>query len=268
MKITAILNAASAPITLDTLDSIRYYMTDQVMVLIDGFAWHSFDKVELPAHKLKGLNHGWFKSPYRNIILSLLTAYRNFPTTDWYCYLEHDCLISSSNFKKDLIEAEKNNVWCLGSDFRRNQEEKVNLSYLEKIIKDKLKENTYLLGACIFYHRNFIKLAVETEFFDKFLFYTNEFKNGFFPFYSAWDLTEHVLPTMVVYYGGEISQLSVYNEAAHLWAGNYRRYPIRYRPDIEYDTELFLQASIIHPLKTLNHPIRDFYRSKRQKEEV
>ena len=268
MKITAILNAYDVPVTLDTLDSIRYYMTDQVLVLIDGVAWHSFDNVELPAHKLKGLNHGWFKAPYRNIMLSLLTAYRNFPTTDWYCYLEHDCLITSSKFKKDLIEAEKNNIWCLGADFRRNQELKINLSYLERIIKDKFKECTYLLGACVFYHRNFIKLAVENEFFEKFLFYTNEFKGGFFPFYTAWDLTEHVLPTMVMYYGGEISQLAVYNEDFKKWTGNYRRYPIRYRPAIEYEPELFLQASIIHPSKLYTDPIRDFNRAKRQKEKV
>jgi hypothetical protein len=268
MKITAILNAYDVPVTLDTLDSIRYHMTDQVLVLVDGVAWNSFKNVELPAHKLKGLNHGWFKAPYRNIMLSLLTAYRNFPTTDWYCYLEHDCLITSSNFKKDLIEAERDNIWCLGSDFRRNQELKVDLSYLEKIIKDKLEEYVYLLGSCIFYHRNFIKLAVENEFFDKFLFYTNEFKNGFFPFYTAWDLTEHVLPSIVKYYGGEILQLSVYNEDFKKWAGNYRRYPIRYRPDIEYEPELFLQASIIHPIKRYTDPIRDFYRARRQKEEV
>ena len=266
MNITAILNAYDVPVTLDTLDSVRYHMTDQVLVLVDGVIWHSFDNVELPAYRLKGFNHGWYKSSYRNIILSLLTAYRNFPTTDWYCYLEHDCLITSSKFKKDLIEAEKHNIWCLGADFRRNQE--VNLSYLEKIIKEELREQVYLLGVCVFYHKSFIKLAVENEFFEKFLFYTNEFKNGFFPFYTAWDLTEHVLPSMVVHYGGAISQLAAFNEECKKWTGNYRRYPIRYRPDIEYDTELFLQASIVHPLKKYADPIRDFHRAKRQKEEV
>lgn len=264
MKITAILNANDIPVTLDTLESIRHHMTEQVIVLIDGVAWNFFNKIEIPAYKLKGFNHGWFKASYRNIILSLLTAYRNFPLTDWYCYLEHDCLISSSNFKKDLAEAGKNNVWCLGSDLRRN--EAVDLSYLETILNDKLEEVVYLFGGCVFYSGGFIRAAV--EFFEKFLFYTNDFKRGFFPLYSGLNLTEHLLPTIIQYYGGNFSQLSVWHEGTQRWAGNYRRYPIRYRPEIEYDPELFLQASIIHPVKTLNHPIRDFYRSKRQKEEV
>ncbi len=262
MKITAILNTHGVPeITLDTVDSIRYYMTDNILVVVDGVAYDKFTGVNLPAYKLKGFNHNWYKSPYRNIVLGLYTAATNWPDSDWYCYIEYDCLVGSPLFKKDLEEAEKDGVWCLGSDYRDKQT--VDLSLLEKIVQGKFEEVVYLLGACIFYHKNFIKVALEKEFFQRFLFYTNPFQKGFFPLYDAWDLTEHALPTIVNHFGGKIRQFSSYNQNTGMWAGNFRKYPIRFRPELTYEEQHFLQASIMHPLKSVDHPIRKYHRAKR-----
>jgi hypothetical protein len=175
--------------------------------------------------------------------------------------MEYDCLLGSSAFKKDLQKAEEEGYWCLGNDFRRNEAQ--NLVLLEKIVRGKFEEIVYLLGACIFYHKDFLKKAMEEDFFERFLFYTNDFKRGFFPFYTAWDLTEHALPTIVSYFGGKIKQLASYNQANNMWVGNFRRYPIRYRPEIEYNPDLFLQASILHPLKKISSPVRIYHREKR-----
>lgn len=262
MKITAILNTHGVPdVTLDTVDSIRHYMTDRILVVVDGVAWDTFTGINLPAYKLRGFNHNWYKSPYRNIFLGLLTAATHWQDTDWFCYIEYDCLIGSSAFKKDLEEAERDNIWCIGNDYRDKQT--VNLTFLEKIAQGKFEEVVYLLGACIFYHKDFIKIALEKEFFQRFLFYTNPFQKGFFPLYDAWDLTEHALPTIVKHFGGKIRQFATYNQMTGMWAGNYRRYPIRFRPELTYEEQHFLQASIMHPLKSLDHPIRKYHRAKR-----
>ncbi len=262
MKITAILNTHGVPeITLDTLDSIRHYMTDRVLVVIDGVAWNTYQAINLPAYKLKGFNHNWPKSPYRNIFMGLWAAANQWTDSDWYCYIEYDCLLGSSAFKKDLIEAEQEKVWCLGNDFRDKQT--VNLSLLEKIVQGKFEEKVYLLGACIFYHKDFIKMALEKELFQRFLFYTNNFQKGFFPFYDAWDLTEHALPTIVKHYGGKIKQFASYSQDTGQWSGNFRKYPVRFRPELSYEDHHFLQASIMHPIKNVNDPIRKFHRAKR-----
>ena len=265
MKIATLLNVHSNPeLVLDTLDSIRHYMTEDILVIIDGAYWNQWAGVDLPAYKLKGFNHNWYKSPYRNIVLGLLTLGDHWINkADWFCYIEYDCLVGSSNFKKDLIEAEQQGYWCAGNDYRQKQT--VNLSILEKIVQGKFEEIVYLLGACIFYHKDFIKLALEKELFQRFLFYTNPFQRGFFPFYDAWDMTEHALPTMVKHFGGKIKQFASYNQNTGMWGGNYRKFPIRFRPEIEYNPDLFLQGAIIHPIKTFADPIRSFHRAKRQK---
>ncbi len=265
MKITAILNTHGVPNeTLDTIDSIRHYMTDRIMVVVDGVAWNQYEELAIPAYKLKGFNHNWHRSPYRNIVLGLLTAGQKWiADTDWFCYLEYDVLVTSSAYKSDLKELEKNGVWLAGNDYRTNQN--VNLRYLETIAKEKFGEKVYMLGACLFYHRDFIKVLLENEILERFLYYTNGFQQGFFPYFEAWDLTEHALPTMVKHFGGGIHQFAVYNKELCIWAGNHTRYPIRFRPELTLSEDYFLHASIMHPIKSFDNPLRLFHRSKRQR---
>ena len=262
MKITAILNTHGATdVTLDTLDSIKYYMTNRILLLVDGVAWKDYEFLPTFAYKLKGFHHGLPKSPFRNVVLGLLAAALNWEDTNWFCYIEYDCLVGSSAFRKDLLQAEKEGVFCLGNDLRINED--VDLSLVETMIKTKFEERAYLLGACIFYHSSFIKTLLEQEFFQRFLFYTNHFSKGFFPFFKAWDLTEHLLPSIAKCFGGGVKQLAAYNYKMNKWSGNYRRYPIRFRPELTYELDHFLQASIMHPLKTYDHPIRKYHRTKR-----
>lgn len=263
MELAVILSVHNnKEVALDTLESITRYATNNILVLVDGSHWGEWENVDLPVYKLKGFNHGWYRAPYRNVLLGLMSAYRLWPNVDWVCYMEYDCLFGSSAFKKDLQDAADRGCWCIGNDFRRNQDQ--NMRFLETIVKGKFEEVVYLLGACVFYYKEFFKKAFEQELFERFLFYTNEFKRGFFPFYSAWDLTEHALPSIVKHYGGKIEQFAAYNQTSDFWSGNFRRYPVRYRPELEFKEEHFLQASIMHPVKTLGHSIREFHRQKRK----
>lgn len=286
MEITAIVHTHGNPeLTWDTVDSVKHYMTDQVVVLVDEAGWNQFDLKTAPANMLKGFYHGYFKAPYRNIIMGLLAAAQNWPNSEWYAYLEFDSLIGSSAFKTDLELATKQNVWLIGNDYRDKQT--VRFPLVEMMLKTKFEEIVYLLGAVLFYHKNFIKKCMEENFFEKFLYYTNDFKNGFFPGYeqaiispsvqngyvhrsmsrrepSAWDLIEHMMPTLAKHWGGEVQQFAKWNQSG-VWAGNYRRYPIRWQPELFLVDHEYLQASIMHPLKSFSHPIREFHRNKRNR---
>jgi hypothetical protein len=263
MKIAAILHTHGSPdVTVDTLNSIRTNMTSQVLLLVDGCGWEMYEKLDIPVYKLTGFNHGLPRNPYRNIALGMLSAGQNWVNdVDWFCYMEYDGLVASPAFKTDLAELEKQGVWLAGNDYRTQR--KVNLRFLETIVQEKFGEIVYMLGACLFYHRDFVRLLLEKEILERLLYYTNDFPPAFFPYFSEWDLTEHAMPTMVKHFGGKIHQFAVYNKDLKLWAGDHRKYPIRFRPELNLEEDYFLQASILHPLKDFNNPIRVFHREKR-----
>ena len=265
MEITAIIHTHGKPeVTWDTVDSVKQYMTDQILVLVDEAGWDQFDLSKATTSMLKGFYHGYYKAPYRNIIMGLLAAAKNWPNSDWYAYVEFDALIGSSAFKNDLVLAEKQNVWVIGNDYRDKQT--VQFPLVELMLKTKFKEIVYLLGSVLFYHKNFIKKCMEENFFERFLHYTNDFKNGFFPDYTgkaAWDLIEHLMPTLAKHWGGEVQQFAKWSSKLGWISGNYRRYPIRWQPDLFFVEEEYLQASIMHPLKDIDHPVRKFHRDKR-----
>ena len=79
-------------------------------------------------------------------------------------------------------------------------------------------------------------------------------------------MTEHALPTIVKHFGGGIKQLSAYDKELGVWTGNYREYPIRFRPEIEYNLDLS-SASILHPIKNILSP-EEVFQGKRINELV
>ncbi len=262
MEIAALINTHGNPeVTIDTIESVKAYATDKIVLLVDGAAWDQYESLPgIQVPMLKGFYHNYYKAPYRNVALGLMLMVKHYPAADWYCYLEYDCLIGSSVFKKDLLQAEKDNIWCLGADYRDKQ--KVSLPLIEAMLKTKFEESFYLLGAVMFLHKKFIQKAIELDFFSRFLTYTNEFKNGFMPGYTAWDATEHMLPTLAKHWGGGVGQLSKWSQKVGMWSGNYRRYPIRWQPGLTEEDEC-VQASIMHPVKDMDHPIRAYHRKKR-----
>jgi len=275
MKIAAILNAhGNTELTNDTLESIRYWVTDNVVVLIDGNSWGSWGKdAPLQAHKLQGLIHNCTKSPYRNLTLSLMEASKTWPDVDWYCYVEYDVLFGSNSFKNDLEYANKNNIWCVGNDMRGDDYHKHNcngvspLHYLEHIIGEKINCTKYLLGCCVFYRSDFIHLLQEKGFFDRFLLFTNHFHQGYFPGYTeerGYDFGEHLYPTLAYHYGGQVGGWASWERDTNEWKGNYRKYPLRWTPELDPVKDNFPESAIMHPLKSLDNPLRVDRRLKRK----
>lgn len=271
MNIATILHThGQVETTYDTIDSIKKYMTNDVLLLIDGAGIHNFDQNKIPVPYLTGFRHGFGRSPYRNIVLGLMHAANQWPDADWYCYMEYDCLVGSSAFKQDLLKAQENNVWIMGNDFREKQEDQgkrsVKMDLVEAMLGEKFKEIVYLLGAFLFYNKDFIKKLKEENFFEKFLYLTNDFQKGWFPNYhgpAAWDLIEHLMPTLAEHWGGKVGQFAKWSDKTNSWvSGNFRRYPIRWQPQL-FGNDESLQASLMHPLKDYNHPIREFHRNKR-----
>lgn len=270
MKVACLVHTHGKPdVTWDTIDSIRAYMTEDILLLVDGVGWHHFDTQNAPVGLLKGFPHGLPKAPYRNVTLGLLALIQHYPDSDWYAYLEYDALVGSSAFKCDLEDAGSKNIWLVGNDYREREERKVQFPLIEVMLGEKFQEIVYLLGAVLFLNKSFAMKLIESKFLERFLYYTNDFREGYFPGYhgpAAWDITEHLLPTLAKHWGGNVTQFAKWRAESNMWvAGNYRRYPIRWRPDLRMIPEEYLQASIMHPLKSYDHPIREFCRQKRSR---
>jgi len=85
----------------DTLDSVRKHLSDNVVVLIDGFGWSQFKDENVD--RIEGFRHGRSSAPVRNVALGLMGAWDRWSATaDWYCYMEYDCLVGSPEIKDHL----------------------------------------------------------------------------------------------------------------------------------------------------------------------
>jgi hypothetical protein len=258
MKIATVLNShENSNVFHDTLDSILTWISNDVLVLVDGANWDQFSKQELPVYKIEGLRHECANSPYRNVALGLKSAWDIWQdNVDWYCYTEYDCLFGSSEIVRDLFSADKFGIWCVGNDHRVSD---IKFPLLEVMLKTQINQSHYLLGCCVFYKNTFIKKLAEIDFFERFLYLTNTFSQGFFPNYNKHDISEHLYPTLAVHFGGKIGQLADWSEKEQKWTGN-PKYPVRFRPDLEQGWQ---DACIMHPLKEYDNPVRQYHRKKR-----
>ena len=261
MEIAVALNVHGKPdVVRDTIDSIKTHVTDKILVVIDGAAWEKLKDEQFDACKIEGFYHNVIKAPYRNVALALQTLADTYSDVNWYCYTEYDTLFASDRFKFNLKIAEEKGVWMLGNDGHVANER---LPLIQAMFKETFKSPYYLLGSCLFFHKNFIIKLKEINFFERFLNLTNSFKDGFFPYYRGYDLSEHLYPTICRHLGGNIGVFAHYDYDGK-WHGAYEYFPVRWRPEIDPDKENFPQASIIHPLKDYSHPIRVLHRERRK----
>lgn len=258
MKISTIINVhKDKELVLDTLESVNHYMTNDVLLMIDGTSTE-FDSVDVPAYKLKGFKHGISKSPYKNVALGLQNLYDLFPDSDWFSYLEYDCLVTSTRFKDNLKIALDKNIWMLGCDGRVDDKD---IPIVSSLLKEPLKYSYYLLGACQFFHKDFMKKLIEIDFFNNFLHITNLYRSGDFFGYNGYDVSEHLYPSLCRQFGGSIGVFSSWDSCEKKWHGRADIFPIRWQPEIELSEDI--DPSIIHPLKDFDHPIRKKYRNLR-----
>jgi hypothetical protein len=265
MKIAITLSAhKNTEIVNDTIEALNTYVTNDIAIIIDGSCWENWGKkAELNAHKIQGFNHNYPKAPYRNYTYGLFKTYELFPNADWYAYSEYDVLFTSSEFKKELENADKQNIWCIGNDLRNYN---FNLPYFEKIIGSKIKEYKYLLGCCVFFSKKFMQKMLSENLFEKILMATNEFEKGYFPDYEeqgGYDFGEILYPTMANYYGGGVTQFAVWNQYLEQWNGNFKKYPMRWKPELNWDDN-FPEACILHPIKE-SCELRMYHKSKRER---
>jgi hypothetical protein len=275
MRIATVMNIhADEDLILDTVDSIRKYVGDKILLVVDGARWNGWgDRLKVPAHKVAGLYHNYHRAPYRNVTFGFMNALKMWGNEiDWICYVEPDALFLSDSFKQDLYKAEKKGVWCLGNDVRTTS---LKFTLLENMLNREIPIAKYLLGCCVFYHINFFRTLLEINFFERFLYLTNNFSDGFFPGYEeqgGYDFAEHLYPTLANLYGGGVKGMAFWEDAALLepgmpswgngWYGN-RKYMMRWRPDITLE-EKYPEAAILHPSKDFTSSLRVYCRNKRR----
>ena len=243
MNISLLLNThQNSPVFQDTLDSVITYATKNVLVLVDGVAWNEFQNYDCPTSIMRGFRHGFHKSPYRNVALGLKMLYEKWPESDWFCYSEYDVLFASSKFKSNLKAAQEKEIWMMGSDGHIDDKE---MPLIEAMLGGKFRSYYYLLGCCQFFYKDFMKKLHDIDFFDRFLNLTNQFTEGFMPGYAAYDLSEHLYPSLCRQFGGNVGVFSSYDEHGQ-WHGHYRSYPIRWSPQLDDETENFPEIGRAH----------------------
>jgi len=247
MKIAASLNTfKNNEVLLDTLDSIRMWMTDDVIVHTDKVAEDQFaDFTEAPVEI--GYYHNFPRGPYRNVGLSLLRLYDRWPHHDWYCHIEWDCLVLSSDFKLDLEK--KSAAFCLGFDRR---EYGCHIPELNRIVGQPVNHGRYLIGCCIFFKRRFVQMLAE-GLLQKILQETEEYEEGRFPGYMGFSFEEDLYPTLAAHFGGIVESL-----------GHWGRYAVRWTPDVT-PSDLPPGTLIAHPIKDYNSPVREHHRRLRKR---
>lgn len=248
------------PVVKDTIESIHANVTNKILLHVDAAGWDKFEGRDFsPAILSKGLYHGFNHSPYRNSVLGVKRAYEHWPHADWYCYTEYDCLFVSPAFKEDL---QTTKAWCLGMNYRTKE---FKAHFLSEILGEKIKRQHYFLGACMFFHNDFIAELHKRNFFDGLLKATKDFKVGHFPDKNCWAFEEVLWPSVAVALKGKLKELAFYGGAIENGCkGKCKRYVVRYTPNISLG-EVTPLASIIHPLKRgLDHPIRQEFRNQRR----
>ena len=251
MEVSVVINTHSnSPVFQDTLDSVKSRLSNNILVVVDSFAWGEFKDQKTPAHTMQGFYHGKPNAPYRNVALGLMKACEVWPNSDWYCYLEYDCLIGKGDILSGL---ENSSGWILGNDHRRTN---MRMPFLDNFLKDQPELN-YLLGCCLFFKSDFMNKLKEMDFFVKFLHYTNfftsdpEMKDAKGKSQQVYDVGEYIYPTLAVYLGGSVQEIACWQGSS--WRGD-NRYPMRFRPELQANE--VLDFCIAHPIKEFENPIR------------
>jgi hypothetical protein len=260
VKIAAVLNVHDNTfLALDTIDSIQTWVTNDIVVVVDGEAWNSWGKYAFLPCKIKGFHHGASRNPYKNVAYGLSTLADKYDA-DWYLYTEFDTLFLSDQFKEDLEKAEQENIWYIASDLKQTNQD---LPLIEQILKIKLKQVWKNLGCCLFFHKNYINKLKELNFFDRLLTWTSSFSKDHVPginplFYH--DISEYIYPSLALHYGGNLLNISTWEDNSKSWLRD-KRYALRFRPDIEECPD---DAIIVHPIKKLDNPIRQQAKKDRE----
>ena len=260
MKIATILHVhRNTNLVLDTIDSLKTWVGSDILAVVDGKNWKRWGmRAPLGCHKMEGFPHAFPVASYRNHILGLMQGVKLWPDADWYLHTEYDTLFTSSGFKEDLQAASDRGAWCVGFDYREGDDR---YYLLEAMLKMEMIGSKYLIGCCHFYKAEFIQRLLEIDFFTRFLNLTNGFSVGEFPGFKHYCFMEHLLPTLASHFGGGVEGLSYWKNEAGF--GQYKKYPVRFRPAITW-LENYPEASIMHPLKELDDPLRDYHKKKRR----
>lgn len=262
MNIAVVLNThENNPVFRDTLESVRHHWTQDVLVVVDGNSWGQFKTADLNASLLDGFLHGKASAPYRNVCLGLMKAWEQWGTSkSWYCYMEYDCLVGSNALEEELSVADREGVWIAGNDYRK---ESGSLPFLDHFQRQRCTLH-YLLGCCMFLSRDFMSALYGSNFFERFLTYTNFFTGEVAmnkpdgKKEMVYDLSEFLYPTLAALYGGKVGELACWEGSG--WRGLGARYPMRFFPDLNEGN--YEHACVMHPLKS-DGDVRSFHRRKR-----
>jgi len=258
MQIASILNVHNNPeLVRDTIDAQRVWVTDRILLIVDAKGWEMFQDFTHPDTVIKrGVHHGAPRSPYKNVGIGLLEAYRLWPDSDWFCYSEFDTLFISDSFKEDLERASKSTAIFLG------HYPKLKHGGEDHWLVRELMEKEYgepacwkSIGCLMFYSKFCMQQFVETNFITRMLDRTSSYQGSHLPDFYDYAVEEIIFPSAASLFG-DVKALAGYGAPPD-------RYLIKYGYDL-HQAEVRDEASVLHPIKDYNHPIRLHFREARK----
>ena len=258
MKIASVLNVHTNPeLVKDTIDAQRAWLTDRTLLVVDGASWDKFKSFE---HRdvvvVRGVNHAARKSPYKNMGIGLLDAYRRWPDSDWFCYSEYDTLFVSDKIKEDLDKASKTTASFLGFNPRHK------LGSQDHWLVQNLLSRRYgqpmcwkSIGCLMFYSGFCIQHFVESDFISRMLDKTSAYQGEHFPHFTDYAVEEILFPSAASLFG-DIKSITSFESPKS-------RYVIKFGHDVDF-SDVSDATSVIHPAKNPRSQVRRHFRRARK----
>ena len=250
-SLAIVLNVHANPLLVaDTLDSIKKWATDKIVVIVDKKGWQNFTNFKHHDTEIMcGVFHGAGRSPYKNLAIGLSRLYEKWPDQDWYGYIEFDVVFLSSFFKNDLAQfADKG---CVAAGFEHRYKPNSTSHWLVREIMSSHTEEEIdchkMLGAVMFYTNDCVRSLVKADFYEELLERTKDYKGAKFPNFHDYAVEEIIFPSAASIFGPLGNFDKLYR--------NRTIYPVRFCPTVRLE-EISSGTSIIHPSKKLVDPVR------------
>ncbi len=228
----------NALVTADTLNRVKKHLTDNTIIICDRVGYKEINSIKNET-KVYGVYHNHPTGPYRNQIIGLDHLYRKYPNCLWYGNIEWDTAVNNDQILKDLGGAEEIGAWTAGFDMR---EYDADWRVLSSKIKRTVDKTRYYIGCCLFFHRDFIKICLEENFFVEILRAAKVY-GPYWPDYHEWSVDEAILPSIARSYGKPGFEFGSWKEDR-----NRDKYAVRFKPDWDALPDGWCAA---HPLKDM-----------------
>lgn len=203
MEVAVVMNVhGRVDVVRDTIDSIRTWMSNKIVIVVDQLGWEHFKDFEYPdTHVVCGLPHGKPKSPYKNFCVGFNEVYKKWPNVDWFCYTEYDMVVVSDQFREDLEFGTQNGISCMGRRYYKIGNRRKDHWMAMQILGNRDLPIYKMLGALMFFSRPCVEGLMKFNFFSEVLERSKDYQGTKFPGFCGFAVEEILFPSAAAAFG-------------------------------------------------------------------